>query len=331
MLLHIESLSDFSWQGISQDIIQLLNKVLPDSIKFVEALTKEQLNEYVISLQSQLTINIITGQIQMKRLEEIIKLMDTFWRVNKSRSFGQMSIKEFQNDAINNNIELKQMMVQWAKYTKQLVIKNQPITHKSDNFMLCSYHWVFNTHNKALMLQMYNRVEWSMFQDIFLMRSMYLPSMNPVNYTLEVSRDRILEDSLKKIVQVSRIDGKDPLKLPLRIQFAGEPGIDEGGVRKEYFSLIMRELFNPAFGMFKFNESVQLYWFNGQSFEPNVNFELVGTLMGIAFYNNMFVDMPVAPACYKLLLDQDCDLKDMAMWQPEIANSLQYILDYEGS
>ena len=95
-----------------------------------------------------------------------------------------------------------------------------------------------------------------MFQDIFLMRSMYLPSMNPVNYTLEVSRERILEDSLKKIVQVSRIDGKDPLKLPLRIQFAGEPGIDEGGVRKEYFSLIMRELFNPAFGMFKFNESV---------------------------------------------------------------------------
>jgi hypothetical protein len=27
-------------------------------------------------------------------------------------------------------------------------------------------------------------------------------------------------------------------------------------VRKEYFSLIMRELFNPAFGMFKYNEDV---------------------------------------------------------------------------
>jgi hypothetical protein len=54
-------------------------------------------------------------------------------------------------------------------------------------------------------------------------------------------------------------------------------------------------------------------------------------LMGIAFYNNMFVDMPVAPACYKILLNQECDLKDMAMWQPEIANSLQYILDYQGA
>lgn len=93
----------------------------------------------------------------------------------------------------------------------------------------------------------------------------------------------------------------------------------------------MRELFKPDYGMFKFNEAVQLYWFNGQTFEPNINFELVGMLMGIAFYNNMFVDMPVAPACYKILLDKRCDLKDMAMWQPEIAKSLQYILEYQGA
>jgi hypothetical protein len=100
----------------------------------------------------------------------------------------------------------------------------------------------------------------------------------------------------------------------LKIQFEKEPGIDIGGVRKEYFSLIMRELFNPAFGMFKFNEDVQLYWFNGSTFEPNINFELVGTLMGLAFYNNMFVDMPVVPACYKILLDKEPDLHDLAKW-----------------
>lgn len=160
---------------------------------------------------------------------------------------------------------------------------------------------------------------------------MFLPSLNPANYMLEISREHILEDSLKKIVQVSRVNGKDPLKLPLKIYFTGEAGIDVGGVSKEYFSLIMKELFNPAFGMFKFNDQVQLYWFNGQSFEPNINFELVGTLMGIAYYNNMFVDMPLAPACYKILLDQEPNLQDMKMWQPEIASSLQYILDYEGT
>ena len=99
------------------------------------------------------------------------------------------------------------------------------------------------------------------------------------------------------------IQGIDPLKLPLKIKFIGEPGIDVGGVSKEYFSLIVKELFNPQYAMFKYNESVQLYWFNGATFEPSLNFELVGLLMGIAFYNNMFVDMPIAPACYKILLD----------------------------
>jgi hypothetical protein len=44
--------------------------------------------------------------------------------------------------------------------------------------------------------------------------------------------------------------------------------------------------------------------------------------MGLAFYNNMFVDMPVVPACYKILLDKEPDLHDLAKWQPETAKSL---------
>lgn len=53
--------------------------------------------------------------------------------------------------------------------------------------------------------------------------------------------------------------------------------------------------------------------------------------MGIATYNNTFLDMPVVPACYKILLDQEPDLHDLAKWQPETARSLQFILDYDES
>lgn len=59
---------------------------------------------------------------------------------------------------------------------------------------------------------------------------------------------------MQKIVKVLPEAGLDPLKKPLKITFEKEPGIDVGGVRKEYFSLIMRELFNPAYAMFKYNE-----------------------------------------------------------------------------
>ena len=81
--------------------------------------------------------------------------------------------------------------------------------------------------------------------------------------------------------------------------------------------------------MFKFNEDTQLYWFNGQTFEPNINFELIGNLMGIALYNNTFIDLPLIHFTYRLLLDQKPTLDDFAQWQPETAKSLKYMLDYE--
>ena len=63
--------------------------------------------------------------------------------------------------------------------------------------------------------------------------------------------------------------------------------------------------------MFKFNEDTRLYWFNGQTFEANINFELIGTLMGLATYNNLFLNVPIAPACYKLLIDEEPDLEEL--------------------
>lgn len=41
----------------------------------------------------------------------------------------------------------------------------------------------------------------------------------------------------------------DDLKKPLRVQFVGEEGVDEGGVRKEYFQVRaskMRPVFSGA-------------------------------------------------------------------------------------
>ena len=51
-------------------------------------------------------------------------------------------------------------------------------------------------------------------------------------------------------------------------------------------------------------------------------------LMGLAFYNNYTVDMPLVPACYKILLDQELDIKDLEQWQPEVAKSMRQVLDY---
>ena len=43
-------------------------------------------------------------------------------------------------------------------------------------------------------------------------------------------------------------DNPDDLKKQLRVQFRGEEGLDEGGVQKEFFQLLVEELFNQDFG-----------------------------------------------------------------------------------
>ena len=145
----------------------------------------------------------------------------------------------------------------------------------------------------------------------------------------EISRDRILDDSLQKILNVKSIEDHDPLKLPISVRFAGEPGIDEGGVRKEYFQLVVKELLSPNYAMFRYNEDVQLYYFNGTTLEPNIYFELIGILMGIAVYNNTFIDLPFPMACFKVLMGEEPNLDDLRQWQPETAKSLEEMLNWD--
>jgi hypothetical protein len=71
--------------------------------------------------------------------------------------------------------------------------------------------------------------------------------------------------------------------------------------------------------MFNFNEKQVLYYFNGFSHEPNINFELIGILMGLAIYNNIILDVPFPMIAYKQLLFQPPTFDDLREWQPEIA------------
>ena len=185
------------------------------------------------------------------------------------------------------------------------------------------------------MLQRYNKIDWKFQADYFLMRAFWDPEMrknkfrNANKFLLEVARENILDDSLQNIVHLKSVDGHDPLKMPISIRFKNEPGIDEGGVRKEYFSLVNKELLSPGYAMFRYNEDVQLYYFNGQTLEPNIYFELIGNLMGIAIYNNTFIDLPFPRACYKVLIDQEPDLDDLRQWEPETAQSLEQMLSWD--
>ena len=81
--------------------------------------------------------------------------------------------------------------------------------------------------------------------------------------------------------------------------------------------------------MFTYNEETRMLWFNGNTFESNIKFELIGMLMGIAIYNQNILDLHLPMACYKKLLDIQPTVKDLFELQPKVASSLEYIIKCE--
>ena len=53
---------------------------------------------------------------------------------------------------------------------------------------------------------------------------------------------------MAKQLEMVALENPGDLKKQLVVEFEGEQGIDEGGVSKEFFQLIVEQIFNPDYG-----------------------------------------------------------------------------------
>jgi len=67
---------------------------------------------------------------------------------------------------------------------------------------------------------------------------------------LKIRRHCLVEDSLRGISE-NVSSGQEDIKKSLKIEFLGEEGVDAGGLRKEWFLLLVREVFDPHHGVFR--------------------------------------------------------------------------------
>ena len=51
------------------------------------------------------------------------------------------------------------------------------------------------------------------------------------------------------------------LRKKLQVEFVGEPGLDAGGLAKEWFLLMAEALLDPALNLFDTDPETQLKWF----------------------------------------------------------------------
>lgn len=63
-----------------------------------------------------------------------------------------------------------------------------------------------------------------------------------------------------------------------KVEFVGEEAEDAGGVKKEFFMLLLKEIFDPVYGMFKQSEETNMIWFSNNPFEDEVMYYLIGNI-----------------------------------------------------
>lgn len=72
----------------------------------------------------------------------------------------------------------------------------------------------------------------------------------PNKFEIKVRRANILEDSYRIITTANRVE---LLKTKLWIEFENEVGLDYGGLAREWFFLLSKEMFNPYYGLFEYS------------------------------------------------------------------------------
>src|SRR5271154_1328053 len=168
-------------------------------------------------------------------------------------------------------------------------------------FTFCQYPFFLSIYAKIHILeydarrQMENKAREAFFDSIL--------SRKAVSQFLvfKVRRDCLVDDSLRNVSQVVG-SGAGDIKKGLKIDFVGEEGIDAGGIRKEWFLLLVREIFDPHHGLFLYDDDSHFCYFNPFCFESSEQFFLVGALLGLAIYNSTILDVAFPPFVFKKML-----------------------------
>uniref|UniRef100_T1IQC0 Ubiquitin-protein ligase E3A n=1 Tax=Strigamia maritima TaxID=126957 RepID=T1IQC0_STRMM len=227
-----------------------------------------------------------------------------------------IAFEDFYNEPLSDQIEMH----------KDIVCYKDSDVNK---FSFMNYGFILTPATRAMALYYDNRIRMYSERRISVLQSFVHGTPSNPYLKLRVRRDHIIDDALVELEMIA-MENPNDLKKQLVVEFLGEQGIDEGGVSKEFFQLVVEEIFNPDFAMFTLNADTQMYWFNPTSFESDAQFTLIGIVLGLAIYNNVILDVHFPLVVYRKLLGKIGGFSDLIDWDPNLAQGLTQLLQYEG-
>ncbi|KAG8454208.1 hypothetical protein GDO86_000737 [Hymenochirus boettgeri] len=256
-----------------------------------------------------------------------LKLLEKLHKVNGKAHHVEHDT--FYIHEISNLVDIQEDYLMWFLNEAGLKLRSSIM---QDSVTLCSYPFVFDAQAKTKMLQtdaelqMQVAINGANLQNVFMLLTLDPMLIRNPFLVLHVRRTSLVADALRELSIYSDID----LKKPLKVIFDGEEAVDDGGVTKEFFLLLLKELMNPVYGMFTVYQDSSLLWFSDICFVEHNWFHLIGVMCGLAIYNFTVVDLHFPLALYKKLLNVQPTLEDLKELSPTEGRSLQQLLDYPG-
>ena len=274
-----------------------------------------------------LTTYLLSRHINPKLLQNAILFLQNLYQVNYYNRI--VPYTSFYNPDLVHLVDLNREYWNW----------------RSGGFSLCQYPFILPATLKCKLIQMdaedsmkknlesavytsfISGQELKLFLGAKLVSFSFFQKLKKLFFqAIVVRRKYVVEDAL---VQLQQKDIHE-LKKPLKVVFHGEEGIDAGGVKKDFFTALIKRLFDPNFGMFTYDPEQRTFWINPNARDQTQEFLLIGMILGLAIYNSVILDVQFPMVFYKKLIGEKGTLEDLASSHPDIAKNLRKLLDYQG-
>lgn len=147
---------------------------------------------------------------------------------------------------------------------------------------------------------------------------------------VKVNRGSLLQDSMEALCSIEAED----MKKIFRFEFIGEPGLDAGGVTREWYELVSEQVFNPNCGFFLYSAVNQ----SCMQINPNSEilnedhlryFNLAGRLLGKALMDGQLTPTHLVQPLYKHFMGWPITLKDLEHIDDQVYRNLMELLDFD--
>lgn len=143
--------------------------------------------------------------------------------------------------------------------------------------------------------------------------------------TLSIRRNEIFMDAYSQLWHIS----PQELKGRMTVEFTGERGQDVGGLTRDFFIELSKEMFNQNYSLFKNSDNGSTYMPNPKSYvQPDHirYFRFIGRAIGKALFEGCLLECYFVRSVYKMIVGQKLNFKDLEDFDNHLYVGLNWCL-----